>query len=449
MKRLLTLICVCGLLLPIKSVGQKKYALTIDNYMQAQVKVNEFSGVVLVTRKGDIIYKKAFGYADREWKIPNTLETRYEIGSLTKQFTAAAILKLVEQKKLNLEDKLSTWFPDYPKGDSVTLHMLLSLTSGIVDYTSLPDFAAQCTRPLPKDSVIAMFKNKPYNFSPGTNWNYSNSNYFLLGCIIEKVSGESYPDYLYENVIKKAGLKNTFANRFDSILTSRGRGYSKSGKSGWKNADWLSMELAFSAGALISTAPDLYQWQNALFGGKIISGRMVEKMISPNRNNYAYGLFVDSFHKHLRISHGGAIPGFATYLGVFPTENISIIVISNDDCNSSAYGNEIAAALFNIPVKMPYKPVEKAINVSVLKRYIGKYQVGGTQKFELIEKDKHFYLKPEGGGEMELKPESETKFFFAMDHEQQIEFTLDKNGTIIKCVFINKGMPIEIIRLSK
>lgn len=150
-------ICLCSIMLPVKSFAQKNYSLVIDKYMQAQVKVNEFSGVVLVTGKGKVIYKKAFGYADREWKIPNTLETKFEIGSLTKQFTAAAILQLAEQKKLNLDDKLSTWFPDYPKGDSVTLHMLLNHTSGIVDYTSLPGFYPKHTLALPKDSVIVLF----------------------------------------------------------------------------------------------------------------------------------------------------------------------------------------------------------------------------------------------------------------------------------------------------
>ena len=436
-------------MLPAKFFAQKNYSLVIDKYMQAQVKVNEFSGVVLVTGKGKVIYKKAFGYADREWKIPNTLETKFEIGSLTKQFTAAAILQLAEQKKLNLDDKLSAWVSDYPKGDSVTLHMLLNHTSGIVDYTNLPGFYAQHTLALPKDSIISLFKNQPYKFSPGTNWNYSNSNYFLLGCIIEKVTKQTYAAYLFENVIKKATLPNTVVNRLDSVLAFRARGYSKSDKGGWKNADYFSMEFPFSAGSIISTAPDLYQWQTALIGAKIMSTQMLQKMTSPYLNNYAYGLFVDSIKHHLRIHHGGAIPGFTSYLGIFPAENISIVVLSNNDCNSDQAGNEIAAALFDIPEKMPYKPVEKTINVSVLKRYTGKYQLGGTQNFELIEKDKYLFLKHEGGGEMKLKPESETKFFFDGNPEQQIEFSVDQNGIVTKCYFINKGSQIEIKSVTK
>ena len=449
MKSLFTLICVGSLVLPIKSAGQKNHFLAIDRYMQAQVKVNEFSGVVLVTAKNKVIYKKAFGYADREWKIPTTLDTKFEIGSLTKQFTAAAILQLVEQKKLLLDDKLSNWFPGYPKGDSVTLHMLLNHTSGIPDYTSLPNFYGLHTLPLAEDSVIALFKNQAYKFSPGTSWSYSNSNYFLLGCIIEKVSRKTFAEYLFENIIEKAALPNTGVNRLDSVLAFRAKGYSKQEHGGWKNADYFSMEFPFSAGSLISTAADLYKWQAALLNAKIISNSMLTKMTSPYLNNYAYGLSVDSFHHNFRIAHGGAIPGYTSYLGVFPAKNISIVVLSNNDCNSDQIGNEIGAALFDIPVKMPYKPVEKAINVALLKRYTGKYQLGGTTNFEIIEKDKYLFLKPEGGGEMMLKPQSETKFLFAENIGQEIEFILDKNGAITNCYFINKGTQIKIKRLTK
>lgn len=448
MKHLLTLISLCGTLLPATITAQKNYAPAIDRYMQAQVKVNDFSGVVMVSQKGKTIYKKAFGYADREWKIPNTADTKFEIGSLTKQFTAAAIMQLSEQKKINLDDKLSTWFADYPKGDSVTVHMLLNHTSGIVDYTSLPGFFAQHTVAVPKDSVIALFKNTPYKFSPGSNWSYSNSNYFLLGCIIEKITGKSFAAYLDENIIKKARLQNTAVNRLDSIIVFRAKGYSKSEKGNWKNAEYFSMEFPFSAGSLISTAPDLLQWQTALMGAAVISQQALQIMTTPHLHNYAYGLVVDSFNHHLRIAHGGAIPGFTSWLATFPKDGISIVVLSNKDCNSDEAGNEVAAALFNLPIKLPYKPVQKTINTSLLKRYTGKYQLGGTTNFELIEKNKQLFLKPEGGGEMKLNSESETKFFFDRNPEQQIEFILDKTKAVSKIYFINKGVQMEIKSLG-
>ncbi|CAN5316618.1 hypothetical protein BH09BAC6_BH09BAC6_09600 [soil metagenome] len=196
MKKILLITCLLGMLRAEIVSAQKNYPVLLDKYMQAQVNVNEFSGTVLVADKGKIIYKKAFGYADREWKLPNTIDTKFPICSITKQFTAAAILQLAEQGKLSLNDKLSAYFPGYPKGDSVTLHMLLNQTSGITDYTGLPGFYAKHTLPLTKDSVIALFKNQPYRFAPGTKWDYSNSNYFLLGYIIEKIAKQPYDVYL-------------------------------------------------------------------------------------------------------------------------------------------------------------------------------------------------------------------------------------------------------------
>jgi len=256
--------------------AQKNYSSLLDNYMKAQANVNEFSGAVLVAKNDKIIYEKAFGLANREWNVPNTLQTKFRIGSLTKQFTAAAILQLAESGKLNLDDKLSKYFPDFPKGDSVTIHMLLNHTSGIKSYTNMPKFMSIATLPYPKDSVVAFFKNEPYEFSPGTKWNYNNSGYFLLGYIIEKVSGQSYSEFVLRNVIRKAGLENTAVDRLDSLLLNRAQGYSKT-STGWRNANYVSMEFPYSAGAIVSTIQDMYAWNKALYSGKIISPAMLTK----------------------------------------------------------------------------------------------------------------------------------------------------------------------------
>jgi CubicO group peptidase (beta-lactamase class C family) len=448
MKKIILMISLFSLIQPLKCFAQKNYSEIFDHYMEAQINVNEFSGAVLVAKSGNIIYQKTFGYADREWELLNNLDTKFEIGSLTKQFTAAAILHLVDQNKINLDDKLSKFFPDYPKGESVTIQMLLNHTSGIADYTALPVFNSIKTLPLKRDSVIALFKNQPYDFSPGTNCKYSNSGYFLLGCIIEKVTKQSYGNYVLEDVIKRASLQNTCVNSIDSILPLRAKGYSKSETGGWKNADYISMELAFSAGSIISTIGDLYKWQNSLLGGKIISKGMLTKMISPNQKGYGYGLRIDSLENHLRISHEGYIPGFASFLGYFPNDSVSIVVLSNDDGYAGPTANALASILFDLSVEMPSKAVERPINVAVLKNYIGKYQLGGTTNFELLVKDNKLYLKPEGQGGMELKPESETKFFFARDPQQEILFVTDLKGAIKNCYFINKGSRMEIKKLN-
>ncbi len=251
------------LLFPLLSKAQKSYPELLDEYMQAELKVKQYNGTVLVVQKGKTIYQKAFGLADREWNIPNSLNTKFRIGSITKQFTAACILQLSEKGLLYLDDKLSKYIPDYPKGDSVTIHMLLNHTSGIKNYTEMEAFGPKAILPLPIDSMIAIFKYAPYDFSPGTKFSYSNSGYYLLGMIIEKVSGTTYRDYLLKNIIQKVGLKNTDVDRVDSILQYRAKGYAKT-KTGWQHAQLISMEAPYSAGAMVSTVNDLHTWMKAL-----------------------------------------------------------------------------------------------------------------------------------------------------------------------------------------
>ena len=444
MKKICQILCLFGFMQPMVAFAQKSNLDRFDRYMQAQVTVNEFSGIVLVANKGNIIYKKPFGYADREWNIPNTQDTKFEIGSLTKQFTAAAILQLVEEGKLSLQDHLNKYFPKYPKGDSVTLHMLLSHTSGIVDYTGIPEFYPLHTPPLKPDSVIALFKNKPYLFTPGSKWSYSNSNYFLLGYIIEKATSQTYSSYMHEHIFKKASLTNTFVNQLDSVLAFRARGYSKMDKGGWKNADYMSMELPYSAGSMVSTVDDLFKWQNELLAGAVISKQMVNKMMTPNLKNYGYGLFIDTFANQKRISHAGGIPGFTSFMESFPADDVTIVVLSNNEGSSNTIADAMASYLYELPVEIPYVTMEKAIDTSVLKRYPGKYQLGGSMNFELFEKDHKLYLRLQGGREWELKPESETRFFFSWDKEQKIDFVFNSKGAITQCFFINKGSKIEI-----
>lgn len=449
MKKIIITTLVAFSLWPLTGFSQENYSAAIEKYMNAEVAVKQFSGCVLVANKTGIIYQKAFGFADREWEINNRIDSKFEIGSLTKQFTAAAILQLAEQHKLSLSDKLSKYFPGYPKGDNVTVHMLLDHTSGIADYTTLPRFNALHTLPLPKDSIIALFKNQPYSFSPGTKWSYSNSGYFLLGCIIEKVSGQSYSDFLKQHIINKAQLTNTAVNQTDSILNYRAKGYSMPEKGGWKNAEYFAMEFPFSAGSIISTAFDLYSWENALLKGDVISKTSVAQMTTPYLNHYGYGLIIDSVDNHRRFSHSGAIPGFTSYLANFPNDEVSIVILSNNDSQVEAIADGLSSIVFNRPFQMPYIPKEVPINYSILSRYAGRYQIpqpSGATNFELLVEGNKIYLKPEGSGDfkMELKPESETKFFFARDHDQEIEFLLDPKGNTVKYYFINKGMKIEI-----
>lgn len=433
------------LLFPFAVSAQKNFTAQFDNYMNAQASVNDFSGTVLVARKGKVIYEKAFGLADRELNVKNNLQSKYQIGSITKQFTACGILLLAEEGKLNLNDKLNKYFPDFPKADSVTIHMLLNHTSGIKDYTDLAGFWKIAALPIEKDSMLALIKKQPYDFSPGTQWKYSSSGYFLLGYIIEKVTNKSYSDYVLNNIIKKAGLENTFVNRWDTILTNRAKGYEKN-TIGWKNATYISMEGPYSAGAIISTVEDLYKWNNALFSNKVIPATSFKKMTTVYSNNYGYGLNIDTFQHHIRIGHGGSIPGFFSYLGHFPKDSVVVVVLSNNESNSEGIANALAAKVFEIPVVAPFKYVESKINLTLTDKYVGKYLIPSWGEIEIIKKSGKLY-RHIAGSEIELKPASNTLFFYGDGSDRQIEFKVDKSGKIINAFFILSGIKEEIKRL--
>jgi len=430
------------IIFPFTINAQNKYTPLLNSYMQAQFDIDHFSGSVLIEKKGQTIYSSSFGDADKEWHIKNTAQAKYRIGSITKQFTAACILQLEERGKLSLNDKLSKYIPDYPRGDKVTLHMLMNQTSGIKDYTEIPDSGAHSdVLPLAPIEIINSFKRAPYNFDPGTQWAYSNSNYFLLGYIIEKVSGEKYSDYLQKNIIQKAGMKNTGVDRPDSVLQFRAKGYEDAGPY-YVNAPYFAIEGPFSAGAMYSTVNDLDVWIKALMNNKILLPASVKKMTTPYMGQYGYGLWIDSLSNHKRVWHNGGIPGFASFVANFPADDLRIVILSNNESNTPAIANALASILFDIKVINPYVHRKAAINSAVLDNYIGQYVTKNI--ITLIKKDGKLYRKGNGTEDLELIPESATKFFYSDGSDRQIEFEVDKSGKVSKSYIIVGGLKMEM-----
>jgi CubicO group peptidase (beta-lactamase class C family) len=433
------------MLLPLLSTAQKNHAQILDQYMKAQTRIKGFSGSVLVVQKNKILLNNGFGLADRQWGLANTPSTKFRIGSITKQFTAACIMQLVEQGKLSLDDRLNKFFPDFPKGDSVTIHMLLNHSSGIASYTDQKDFGAVSRLSWPRDSIISFFRNRPYNFPPGTGWKYNNSGYFLLGSIIEKITGQSYSDYLRQHILAPLGMNNTGTDNTDTILPQRAYGYSKRGKS-FVNAQWIAMEWPFSAGVIYSTTEDLYKWDRALLGNNVINATSRQKMFTPGKSNYGYGIIIDSLEKHFRIWHNGGIPGFTSNISRFVNDDICIIVLSNNESNADGIAEGLADILFDIPVEIPYEHKEFKIDTSVLDRYVGKYKAFLT--IEVIRKNGKLYRHRDGTPDIELVPESNTKFFYSDDSDRQLEFELDASGKVTKIWFINNGQRGEMKKLD-
>ncbi len=312
----------------------------LDSVARAYVEHPMVAGVsVAVVRGADTLLMKGYGYADLEWSIstPADATASYEIGSVTKQFTAAAIMKLVEAGKLDLDEDFTKYLPEYDaRGHAVPLRRLLDHTSGIKGYTEMPVFRAEIAdRKLPRDSLVTLIEAEPFDFEPGTAQIYNNSAYFLLGLIIEKVAGEPYEDFIRKNLFEPAGMNGSYYCSESAIHEGKAHGYD--GAPGGRLAlkGYLDHTWPFAAGSLCSTAGDLVRWNQALHGGRILQPRSYEAMTTPmplidgTPIGYGMGLAVTDRAGTRMISHGGGINGYLTEASWFPEEELVIVVLQN------------------------------------------------------------------------------------------------------------------------
>jgi CubicO group peptidase (beta-lactamase class C family) len=298
------------------------------------------------------VYERAHGFADLEFTVNADPETMFRIGSVTKQFTGAAIVKLAERGKLSVDDPLSRFLPDYPRGDEITLRHLLTHTGGVPNYTNLgPKWEQVVARELSHEELVALWKDMPLDFEPGTKWNYSNSGYYLLGMVIEKVSGQGYDAFLRDTFFDPLKLTRTRYDSNGEVLLNRAQGYGFAEGKFW-NDQLIGMSQPGAAGALISTAGDLVRWQLALVGGKVVAPASFEEMTLPylledgSDSHYGFGLMIAPQIGLPCISHGGGIFGFNSYLAYWPEEKLSISVISNSEgLRSEELAFELARAL--------------------------------------------------------------------------------------------------------
>ncbi|HEY2951294.1 MAG TPA: serine hydrolase, partial [Verrucomicrobiae bacterium] len=293
---------------------------------------------VLVAQNGKILFEKGYGLANLEHRVPVTTETKFRIGSITKQFIAAAILKLREQGKLNLDDRLSKFIPDFPRGGEVTIHHLLTHTSGIHSYTSKPDFIETAPLFIKPEDLIQSFKNDPYEFDPGKKWSYNNSGFFLLGDIIEKVSGKAYEEFLRTTFFEPLGMTNTGVHHGTEVLEHEAQGYAFESGRMKKALNW-DMSRAGGAGALYSTVGDLYRWNEAVFNGKVLNDASLKAAFTPVKTTenksekleegYGCGWAIGKLRGLKQISHGGGLDGFISYLLRVPEERLTVVVLAN------------------------------------------------------------------------------------------------------------------------
>src|SRR5689334_9045201 len=362
------------------------HAAKIQELLALAHKYRQFNGSALVAENGKVVYKGAFGLANMEWNIPNTPDTKFRLGSITKQFTATVILQLVEQGKIKLDGKLSDYLPDYRKdtGTKVTIHHLLTHTSGIPSYTSQPGFFENVSRnPYKVDEFVKKYASGDLEFEPGSKFLYNNSGYFLLGAIIEHVTGKPYEQVLKENIFDPVGMKNTGYDHYGTILAKRAAGYVKTPDS-YINAPYLDMSIPYAAGSLYSTVEDLYLWDQALYTDKLLSAQSKALMYTPFLEGYAYGWSIQkaSFNADVPvITHGGGINGFTTTIVRFPKEKNLIVMLDN---TNTEYLDRLSDAIAKIIYNQPYEPPKMSI-VSVLEETINEHGIeAGVAQYRVL-----------------------------------------------------------------
>ncbi len=348
----ITFTTICLALVLAARAQEAPTAAKMDRAIQSYVSDKQFMGTVLVSRDTKIVLDKAYGAANLEWGVPNTPTTKFRIGSITKQFTAAAILPLEERGSLNLADALKKYLPYTPSSwDAILLRDLLTHTSGIFDITDLPDFDSRIKRQhLTAEQSLALVMDRPLDFPPGQRFHYSSSGYLALGAVIEKVSGKSYSQFLQENFFDPLGMKETGYDDAAAIMQDRASGYELT-NGAYKNADFIDMSVPFSADALYSSTHDLLIWETALFGGRVLSAARLKEMTTPYKDNYGFGLSIRSANGHLVVDHGGDIDGFSSMLATYPNDGITIVVLGNvatqapfhisDDLAKIAFGSGV------------------------------------------------------------------------------------------------------------
>jgi CubicO group peptidase (beta-lactamase class C family) len=422
------------------------------------------SGVsVLVARDGQILLEQGWGYASVEHEVPFTPATKSRIGSVTKQFTAAAILRLAEQGKLGLQDPLDKYFPEFPRGSEVTLRHLLTHTSGMHNYTAKPEFMSTVTVPAQSDDLIRSFQKDPFDFAPGERWAYCNSGYFLLGAIVAKVSGCSYGDFLQREFFAPLGMTNSGVHSATAILMHEASGYSYAGGKFSKAINW-DMSRAGGAGALYSTVGDLFRWNEAVFGGQVLKDDTLREAFTPvmtrqdtepagkKDTGYGCGWSLGKTRGLRVIEHGGGLHGFLSYLLRYPEQKLTVAVLANaSDPPPVLTPDVIAAQAAELYLWREMKPRERpetlSLDVAALEAFVGRYDYGGPI-LTVTREGKQLHAQLTGQPRFEIFAKSADTLFWKVV-EAEVQFVKNDAGEVVKAIHKQNGAVIQAPRVAE
>jgi CubicO group peptidase (beta-lactamase class C family) len=418
----------------------------MEEIVQKHVTTEQFTGAVLVAKHGVAVFDRAYGLANAEWDIPNTPTTHFRIGSITKQFTAVTLLLLEERGKLKLTDPVSVHLPDAPEAWSkITLHHLLTHTSGIPNVTNDPEFILWKLQPTTVLQMVGRFRDLPLDFPTGDRHVYSNSNYIVLGLIVETVTGQKFGEFLIENVLNPLGLNNTGFDSNLRLLPRRASGYIRRGDQ-LLNAPYSDMSVPHAAGAMYSTTHDLWHWAEAIFGDKLLTPASRAKLLTPAQSNYALGVRVAVFQGRKLIEHGGNISGFSSFLRHYPEQGVTVVVLSNQ---STRIVEELVGQLAAVAFDDDAKPARTPITVpaTTLAAYCGVYEVGAGKHVTFRLVDGNFTAQPSGQEAMPVFAESETRFYFKTVNIE-VEFVRDEQGRVTHLMMKRAGRIRKASRIS-
>ena len=434
MKKLLRLLlCLFFGAIQFTTYGQAK-EVKYDSLMNAVFPENGPGGTVLVSKAGKILYNKAYGMANLELNVPMTTDKIFRLGSLTKQFTAVCILKLAEESKLALQDDITKFIPDYPlNGKRITIANLLNHSSGIKNYTGLPKFNESLKRQdLSPKELIALFKDLPLDFEPGSSYRYSNSGYILLGYIIELLSGKSYGDYVRENIFVPLEMDKSYYDQAAMVIPGRTSGYRRK-NNGYENSDFLSMTLPYAAGSLMSTTGDLLKWYNGLTTGKLISQSSLELAFtssflnSGKETGYGFGWEIGNIQGSKAVRHNGVVNGYFTDIVYLPQDKILVTILSNYENIGNL--DILAAKLAAIALEKPYVFGEITLAPKALQTYQALYSNYINEDHYITNQNGVLMYYYKGGGKTRLIPYGHDLFLLE-NTLNSIHFQRDIKGRI-------------------
>ncbi len=412
---------------------------------------------VLVAKDGRIIYQKGFGNANIERKLKVNTDTKFRIGSITKQFTAAAILRLQEQGKINIADKLSTYIPDFPRGNEVTIQHLLTHTSGMHSYTDRSDFGDKITLPVDDSVLLKLIESEPFDFNPGDKFSYCNSGYYILGYIVSKISGKPYGEYLSDEFFKPLGMKNSGVYNNAKRPENEAVGYRYENGKAFKANDW-DMTWAGGAGAIYSTVEDLFIWNEAIFNGKVLNQNSMKMAFTPAKSNsgqelsYGFGWFINDYRGLKFISHSGGLDGFLSYLVRQPDEKLTVAVLTNSTPAYESFdpGNVGQALVeYTLWKKMASQSTyfaDTSLSAEQLKAFEGKYDYGQGMVLTVTLNNKNLMAQLIGQPAFEIFYMGNNEFYWKVV-EARIKFILNEQGIVTGAIHYQGGQQLNVSKL--